>query len=104
MSDLIDREAAIEKYGDLYVEKKGRRGFISDMRHFLEMLPSAEPQWIPCSERLPKDDQTVLITHRGGVSVGWYNGIYWERGASTNHRGIKTVTAWMTLPEPYKEG
>lgn len=67
------------------------------------LIDLSKSKWIPCSERLPKDDQTVLITHRGGVSVGWYNGIYWERGASTNHRGIKTVVAWMPLPEPYTE-
>lgn len=50
--DLIDRQAAIEKYGDWYVEEGTEEGFISDMRHFLEMLPSAEPErkkgkWIP---------------------------------------------------------
>lgn len=63
-------------------------------------LPSAQ-QWIPCSERLPEDSSPVLITHRGGVSYGWYNGRYFERGASTNHRKLQTVIAWMPLPKPY---
>ena len=62
------------------------------------------PMWIPCSEILPENSNTVLITHKGGVSFGWYNGRYWERGASTKHRLIKTVTAWMPLPKPYKGG
>ena len=44
MSDLIDRQAAIEKYGNWYVEEGTEEGFISDMKHFLEMLPSAEPE------------------------------------------------------------
>ena len=59
-------------------------------------------KWIPVSERLPENSNTVLITHRGGVSFGWYNGRYWERGASTNHRPMQTVIAWMPLPEPYR--
>ena len=44
MSDLIDRQAAIERYGDWYVEEGTEEGFISDMEHFLKMLPSAEPE------------------------------------------------------------
>lgn len=72
----------------------------------IEALPSTqpEPHWISCSEMLPENSNTVLITHKCGVSFGWYNGRYWERGAGTKHRLIKTVTAWMPLPEPYKGG
>lgn len=44
MTDLIDRQAAIEKYGNWYVEEGTEEGFISDMKHFLEMLPSVEPE------------------------------------------------------------
>ena len=70
----------------------------------IENAPSIEPEpkWIPCSERLPEDSSPVLITHRGGVSYGWYNGRYFERGANTNHRELRTVIAWMPLPEPYR--
>ena len=60
-------------------------------------------EWIPCSERLPNEGITVLVTHKGGVSTAWHNGRYWERGASTNHRKLQTVVAWMPLPEPYGE-
>ena len=63
-----------------------------------------EQQWIPCNERLPEDSSPVLITHRGGVSYGWYNGRYFERGANTNHRKLQTVIAWMPLPVPYQRG
>ena len=59
-------------------------------------------RWIPCSERLPNESITVLVTHKGGVSTAWHNGRYWERGASTNHRKLQTVVAWMPMPEPYK--
>ena len=60
-------------------------------------------EWISVKEQLPTSSTTVLIAHKGGVSFGWFNGMYWERGASTAHRMIKTVTHWMPLPEPPKE-
>lgn len=63
-----------------------------------------EPRWIPVTERLPDNSRNVLITHRGGVSMAWYNGLYFEKGASTHHQKIKTVTAWCELPEPYQKG
>ena len=60
------------------------------------------PHWIPVTERLPDNSRNVLITSKGGVSMAWYNGSYFEKGASTHHRSMKTVTAWCELPEPYK--
>ena len=59
-------------------------------------------KWIPVTERLPKDGERVLITHKNGVSFGWYNGSYWERGAPANHRPLQNVIAWMPLPEPWQ--
>ena len=108
MSDCIDRQTLINLltsraetlrglYGDL-------GGAASGVRKLVQAMPSAEPEWkwIPVTERLPEDSETVLITHKGGVSFGWYNGIYWERGASTKHRPLQTVIAWMPLPEPWE--
>lgn len=60
--------------------------------------------WISVEENLPNGLGTVLIyTPRGGVSFGWFNGAYWERGAETKRKPIKTVTHWMPLPESPKE-
>ena len=108
MSDCIDRQTIINLltsraetlrglYGDL-------GGAASSVRKLIQTLPSVEPEqnWIPVTERLPENGEIVLITHRGGVSFGWYNGIHWERGASTNHRPLQTVIAWMPLPEQYR--
>ena len=70
---------------------------------FDEYVESNEPHWIPVTERLPDNSRNVLITSKGGVSMAWYNGSYFEKGASTHHKKMKTVTAWRELPEPYKE-
>ena len=75
---------------------------VHDMELILHEV--AKPQWISVTETLPVNTNPVLIVHRGGVSTGWYNGRYWERGANTNHRPIQTVTHWMPFPEPPKEG
>jgi hypothetical protein len=72
------------------------------MDAFDEYVDSNEPHWIPVTERLPDNSRNVLITRRGGVSVAWYNGSYFENGANTHHRKMQTVTAWCELPEPYK--
>ena len=71
-------------------------------RGYAKGKEDAEPHWIPVTERLPDNSRNVLITSRGGVSMAWYNGSYFEKGANTHHRKMQTVTAWCELPEPFK--
>ncbi len=58
-------------------------------------------RWIPVSERLPDNDESVLISNSHGVTKAWWNGRCWTSIAVKEY---KTVTAWMPLPEPYQEG
>lgn len=70
----------------------------------------AEPHWIPCSERMPNDDKDYLVTDGESMAVGYYrtDAKAWDNVnfGWLEHReetcGLKTVVAWMPLPEPYE--
>ena len=91
----------------------------ADCIEALEILPSAQPEqrWIPCSERLPENDNEVLITVWDAeddyveVYKGFYQGhewwTQWCHGCSKikdEPCGENIVIAWMSLPEPYRGG
>ena len=66
-----------------------------------------QPQWIPCSERLPEKYKKVLITYRrmvdGFVKVAAARRM--EDGWKIMFSGYcdsENVIAWQPLPEPYK--
>ena len=115
MSDLISRQALLEEYDRLHVGEPGRA------RKMIEDAPPAQPDWIPCSERLPEANGRYLVTR--GLDV--CGGAIWNRVYIINHSdlmGLKSeriwwcgnvgksdfehindVIAWMPLPEPYRE-
>ena len=90
---------------------------INGAEEVLRSLPSVqpEPQWIPVSERVPKDYVDVLVWFEY-FRYGDYNCMYATHGIGNyskeynswtiNHEtGWKDlhVFAWMPLPEPYLE-
>lgn len=105
-ADCISREAIIkhiceskECYKD---ECKGRLYKRCYDLQWIYALPSVTPQqtrWIPCSERLPQDEQKVLVTTRSGKFIDVTTSIYHHASAYWEHY----VIAWMPLPEPYTE-
>ena len=74
--------------------------------------------WIPCSERLPEEDDTLYLVSYKKIffdkSFYFYdiaylytfpNGNrYWVSAKSDNFRQVSKVSAWQPLPEQYKEG
>ena len=105
MNDAISRQAVIDdlkiyvKLADSNMQWHTRDEFLGAIDD-IENLPSA-PQWIPVSKRLPDDGRTVLVTDWGETDFGRrHDGRWWNCDGDV----LKDVSAWMPLPEPYKEG
>lgn len=123
-NDLISRQAAIDA-----LQKEINKGIppfddvmgsircgVRLARNIIEDLPSAQPEqrWIPCSERLPKEDGQYLITVKYKHVNDSYEDVYAEHGEWFNggwdafcfgHSGeVEGILAWQPLPEPYRGG
>lgn len=57
-----------------------------------------ENEWIPFSERMPEEGQSVLLSRESVIFVLWWDEKRWERDF-----GEKPL-AWMPLPKPYDQG
>lgn len=95
---------------------------MNDIHENLNNIPT-EPVWIPCSERLPKEDGKYLVTiewrdnhfivetlyfvndlssvdeyaFANDKKPGWY-----EYDNEYGPNEVRGVIAWMPRPEPYK--
>lgn len=72
-----------------------------------ELLRKKRPrgEWIPCSERLPDKEEKIYL-----VTIDYGDGLsciaprfFWNKERLWNE-AEEYITAWMPLPEPYKEG
>lgn len=104
MSDLISREEvlrAIITSGEVEPDL----GY-THLHKVIENLPSAEPKWIPVSERRPVlFDRFYLVTVQlepVGRATDYcvWDGLKWISPFSAN----PNVIAWMPKPEPFKGG
>lgn len=83
----------------------------SQVGHLLKKLSEEQRKhrWIPVEERLPEEDERVILcTRYGNVKEGTYT----ERYGYAMRKGFFTedhfeelcdVVAWMPLPRPYQE-
>lgn len=85
---------AVQKY-DIHCNKEElTKALAYDRDQYRKGYEDAKPRWIPCSERLPKDCQRVLIqVINGNMYV-----INFSAVGETSH-----IVAWMPLPDPYRE-
>lgn len=120
MNDLIKKKEVIERAeGCTFTDESMKKMWMYWLKYCLEV--PAEPQWIPCSERLPKEKGWYQCTCRDneiwntdGIvrDLYWYpsleefvDNIRYERNDLKEIEKFfwtKYVVAWMPLPEPYK--
>ena len=88
-----------EQLYDLFVEMIERKN-----------VPSAtpqEPSWIPVTERLPEENERILLNvrmpHYQAVRSGMYHDeLFSLDNGDCGRVGDIEVVAWQSLPEPYK--
>ena len=123
MMNLIDRQGAIDHFKSITVAtsigNKYNEGFVDGLDFavgHLKTMPSVQsiPQWIPCSERLPEEDDyryciecldgaVWYFTENGTMGLGYYYKSVKEWSTTDDLKTDGKVVAWMPLPEPYKE-
>lgn len=104
MAEYIDREAAIKAIYDS--DHNGIRrtlGFnVGQIEEALWAVPAVSvPQWISIKDRLPEDQEEVLVCTRSKNGVRNIDKGYMAIDRFI-HRGRAEVTHWMPLPEPPK--
>lgn len=95
MGDTIYRQEAIDA---IYEHDFSNWCDKDEVSTILNDLPSAEPRWIPVTDRLPEYGEEVLTQDEfGDYSL---NRIVDDE---TGEWFFEGVIAWRTLPEPFKE-
>ena len=100
MTDLISRADAMGAVQD-HFNANGFKGYDDGQKMMdrIKALPSADAEWIPCSERLPIPPTFCLVTTDGShgdvIDIALYMSDGWHKASE--------VLAWMPLPKPYRE-
>ena len=77
------------------------KGTINAFSMAIEALQEPERKWIPVSERLPKEYETVIgVTDLNYYCIAVYCKQYGFRSMDV---GVESdITAWQPLPEPFE--
>lgn len=112
---MIDEKKLIEDFKNTFSDSVLNQTFGLGEYTFLEVVEemiNRQPkvgEWIPCSERLPKRQDSRNTILKMYLVQGRFDRIYKgfrdENGVWKNEHGniIKPVIAWMPLPEPYQK-
>lgn len=105
IGDLISREETLTAFSD-YVASGMSMNDFGALWDIVVKMPPANP-WIPVSDRLPEENETVMASTEYGVfpearytkEYGWE----WAYEAGADYwKEFEGVTAWMPLPKPYE--
>lgn len=111
MSDSISRQAAIRWVKtECNPFGKPTLNYDSGLKviEHLKKMPSAEAEWIPCSERLPNESGEYLATIPLDADetytevLTFHKGRFYEDDDEWGATYHDDVLAWMPLPKPYK--
>ena len=111
--DVVSREAVLDKKWELYDSYAGKYIQVVDVGD-IEELPSVtlapkEDKWIPCSKKMPKQNEYVdhvckyylIQDEYGDMYIAHYTNVGWIPIESLHAIETKVV-AWMPLPKKYK--
>ena len=100
MGRILEEDAVLNEIGKWigYLDED----MICRIKIGIKRLPMAQ-RWIPCSERLPEENQICIVTDetmRDTYEYRFCKETYDENQGWTylRHR----IIAWMPLPEPYR--
>ena len=96
---MTTKEKAIEQLERI----SSRFASIGETEDYTDVAIQAleQTRWIPCSERLPKNYDEVLISTGFVTSIGWFDAD--NNTWRLNDDYVMGVVAWMPLPESYYE-
>lgn len=90
-----------ESKGDITAEQAVEK--IRDYLKRMEKPEQKKDEWIPCSKRLPENDEYVLATTawEDVTMAERVDDTYWYIHEGYTNATIDDVVAWMPKPEPY---
>lgn len=98
--EIINRLETISKHA---IHTVGEEAYVMSLDDGIALRKAIKAlkaqRWIPVSEDKPEPFQEVLVTlHENG-----WNGETYDTVKSQAYDGDYKITAWMPLPQPYKE-
>ena len=99
-NDLVSRLDVMKALEKEYARKGTGDGL---KLAWIEKAVNTPEGWIPVTERLPETEDMMLVTAKTTKGVRSVNRAYYMNGFWHGSGSMANVTAWMPLPEPYKE-